>query len=404
MWSMGERGYTAYTFSDKFIFRTDNEEFQKWMEYPYTREDGAIKIGIGVEVEEEFVYKMIAEDNVVNKSTFAELTGLIISQKEASDERIAYAAVLVPGEPDHDFEIGEKILTEEEIERVANGWLENYKNIDLQHQLNNCAVPVQSYTTYSERVVKTANGDEYTLPKGTWILGCKVGDEGVWDSIKSGALTGYSVMGIKKTALKSASKSDNIVLKKTLLRDLGDDWIAASVAIVDEPCVPKAKFFSLKNKTVAPKTLWGSIKSLIKGEEIELDEKSLRAIIADEFKTFKSVESAAPAAPTSEPEKAIDSKTLKSEIISELTQVMKSAIKEAMTVDSSAEGEATTSTEAEAIEVKPENLAEAVKSLQEELKTLKNSSTKSRSLKNPGLVQGSDDQDEDRDIYGRRIK
>ena len=196
-----------------------------------------------------------------------ELTGPIVYKSKP--ERIAFAAVLVPGEPDLDADKGEKILTEAEVERVANQWLADYGNIDLLHSLNNVAVPVQSYTTYSERTVK-ANGEDLTLPKGTWILGSRL-DEATWKAVEEGTLTGYSVMGIRRSAIKQAigaMKSEVVDLdasmKKTLLKDLGPDWVAPFVSVVDTPAVPKSKWFALKSAVAEdPKTWYDKIKGVM---------------------------------------------------------------------------------------------------------------------------------------------
>lgn len=209
---------------------------------------------------------MAAEKN--KKLDGPELTGPIVFKD--SKKRIAYGAVLVPGEPDHDQKYGEKILTAEEIERVAHEFMENYGNIDLLHSLNNVAKPVENYLLPMEMNVEISD-KEMTLPKGTWILASKIGDDDAWDKVEKGELAGYSVMGIKKSALKKmkqAVKSGNTAaiqasLKKTLIKDLGDDWIVAAVSIVDEPCVPKAKFFALKSKEIdaAQKGILEKIKS-----------------------------------------------------------------------------------------------------------------------------------------------
>jgi len=169
----------------------------------------------------------------------AELTGPIVMKNEA--KRIAYAAVLVPGEPDADGEV----LTEERVEKAAHEWMEYYRNVDLQHTLNNVGLPVESYLLPMDMSVKSLEGQEMSLPKGAWILGSKA-DEPTWEQVQAGKLTGYSVMGIKRS---TAGKSqDAAAYKRTLLEDLGDDWIAAFVSFVDEPAVPKAKFFALKSK------------------------------------------------------------------------------------------------------------------------------------------------------------
>jgi len=257
----------VYTFDDAVITKDYNDGKLYEISYNFVGED-VVLVGEPKEVESVYILKRLTDqkpdislkqgrellEGMMNavKNRGAELTGPIIFKNDA--QRIAFAAVLVPGEPDLDYNKGEKILTEEEVERVANQWLADYSNIDLLHSLNNVAVPVQSYTTYSERTVKVGD-DDLILPKGTWILGSRIGDDAVWEKVQKGELTGYSIMGIKKAALKNllgALKSGeadfNASLKKTLLKDLGDEWIAPFVSLVDSPCVPKSKFFVLKSE------------------------------------------------------------------------------------------------------------------------------------------------------------
>lgn len=168
-----------------------------------------------------------------------EIAGPIVYKDDA--RRIAYAAVLVPGEPDSDGEV----LSPERVERAAHEWLSGYRNVDLQHSLNNIAVPVESYIQPMNRTV-SINGAQTVLPEGTWVLAAKIQDDNTWNDVVSGKLTGYSVMGIRRQALSDAA-GKSVALKRTLLRDLGEDWIAAAVSVVDEPAVPKAKFFALKS-------------------------------------------------------------------------------------------------------------------------------------------------------------
>lgn len=219
-----------------------------------------------------------------------ELTGPIVFK--STPERIAFAAVLVPGEPDLDAGMGEKILTVEEVERVANQWLADYGNIDLLHSLNNVAVPVQSYTTYSERTVDVG-GETLTLPQGTWILGSRL-DESTWKAVVDGTLTGYSVMGIRKTALKEAigaMKSGAVdidaSLKKTLIKDLGPDWVAPFVSVVDTPAVPKSKWFVLKSSgdvvsAEDHKVWYEKLKELVLGTGSAADDRTVSDIVSKE--------------------------------------------------------------------------------------------------------------------------
>ena len=183
----------------------DNPEaFYGWMKY---HADGLLEDG-------EFSSSKSNE----NENNGLELTGPIVFKN--ARKRIAYAAVLIPGEIDSD---GESV-TAEKIEEVAHEWMEHYRNIDLQHSLNNVGIPVETYLLPEEMTVKALDGEVMKLPKGSWILGSRL-NTSTWASVEKGDLTGYSVMGIKRAALKSADNDNEIMMamKKTLLRDLGED-------------------------------------------------------------------------------------------------------------------------------------------------------------------------------------
>ena len=238
------------TFPDAIVFEDVNSELL--YEATYVLSGDTVVFGQPVEVQEMYAAKRMAELGMdlqlveKQETTELELAGPIV-KKSADDLQIAYAAVLVPGEPDSDGEV----LTAEKIEDAAHGWMESYRNVDLMHTLNNTGVPVESYILPDALKVE-AYGNPMELPAGTWILASKLSDE-AWAGVKSGELTGYSVMGIKKAHLESAVKSEEEVLddaafKRTLLADLGADWVAAFVSVVDHPAVPKAKFFALKSQ------------------------------------------------------------------------------------------------------------------------------------------------------------
>lgn len=243
----GEKGYVAQVFDDAVIFHEFDTD--KYFEIKYVLDDdGKITEGEPKEVDLVYIQKRINGNS-------AELTGPIFKADEK--QRIVYAAVLVPGEPDHDFEKGEKLLTAEEIEQVAHKWMEDYGNIDYMHGMNNVAKPVESFILPFEWEV-TIGTEKTKLPEGTWILAGKVTNDKAWKEVEEGKLTGFSIMGIQNTVLKDimkkvadgepANKQFESSLKRVLIRDLGKDWIVPFVSLVDEPCVPKAKFFAIKQK------------------------------------------------------------------------------------------------------------------------------------------------------------
>ena len=308
-------GYVIHTFEDAVVFRVFGDVAEKLYEATYALTEDDVVFGEPKEVESVYVAKRLMDENPdltakelqsiiadvddsgarkeweedwaqcaesfkgkpgvcnpealcswlyyqtkgewpVNKAAAkereaVELTGPFVFKND--EKRIVYGAVLVPGEIDHDGEA----VTAEKVEDAAHEWMELYQNVDLQHSLNNVGVPVESYLLPMEMTVKAVQDEEeMVLPKGTWILGSRL-DEDTYEAAKSGGLGGYSVMGMKRTALKSlredvagksASEGDiKAALKKTLLRDLGDDWVPVYVSVVDRPAVPKAKFFALKS-------------------------------------------------------------------------------------------------------------------------------------------------------------
>lgn len=255
-----------------------------------------------VEVERE------TETKYVPKGTQrGELTGPFVFKD--SKKQIGYAAVLVPGEPDSDGET----LTAAKIEEVAHGWMESYRNIDLQHTLNNIdALPVESHVLRQAESV-SINGEVMTLPTGTWVLASKFNDANTWKAIESGKYQGYSVMGVQRAVVKEAAiKSQAFAFKKTLLEDLGDDWVATHVSVVDEPAVPKAKWFALKAATPDKQTFLDKMKDAFSVKEgrrfsektyktLKAAQEAMAALIkeAEEERTRRSAKSQLEDAPNS---------------------------------------------------------------------------------------------------------
>lgn len=303
----------------------------------------------------------------ISKSKGCELTGPIV--KKDDKQRIVYAAVLVPGEADYDYDKGEKILTEEEVERVAHDWMLNYGNIDVMHSMNNIAKPVETFLLPMEWNIE-AFGNKMTLPVGSWIMASKVIDDAAWKDVEDGKLTGYSVMGIRNTALKSlldsASKGKDIMeeirtsLKKTLIKDLGEDWIVPFVSLVDEACVPKSKFFAIKSKEKDDKEgVISRLVNFLKGQKEESEKELL-----DVTKSLKDI--------VEKKGMAISKATyteLKNAVIA-LNKLMEKADKEREEKNKKAKGDDTEMTDQEVKKLKDEILGELTTKIEEQLKPL----------------------------------
>jgi len=178
------------------------------------------------------------------------LSGTIVTKNAA--KQIVVGPVLVPGEKDSDGES----LTSQKIEQVAYDFMEHFRYVDLSHTLKQSGVPVSSdLLRFEERY--EIDGEEMVLPAGTWMLGVKV-HEDAWPDVESGSLKGFSVMGAKKNDVESfmAAKSagpigmhfDGTKYRKTLLKDLGPDWVGVAVSILPNPSVFKSRFIAVKEE------------------------------------------------------------------------------------------------------------------------------------------------------------
>lgn len=88
-------------------------------------------------------------------------------------------------------------FTKEAVEHLAVKFFadHNSTNVNLQHEFDvEGCVYFESYLVNKERgIYPTEFGD---LPDGTWIVSCKIFNDGVWELIKKGVLRGFSIEGV----------------------------------------------------------------------------------------------------------------------------------------------------------------------------------------------------------------
>lgn len=105
-----------------------------------------------------------------------------------SDRQIVTAPVLIPDEPDKAGDV----VSAENIEKVGTDFMENYRNVDIMHTLENVGVPVESWITRTDLTFEEAGRE---VPEGSWMMSVKVNDEEVWQAVKAGELNGFSIFG-----------------------------------------------------------------------------------------------------------------------------------------------------------------------------------------------------------------
>jgi hypothetical protein len=318
------------------------------------------------------------------------------------EKRIVYAPVLIPDRPDSDGDV----VTAEQIEDWSHNFMALYRNVDLQHTLNNTAVPVESYILTEDKVVESF-GKSISLPKGTWVMAVKVLSEEVWQKIKEGHYTGFSIMAVKKTVMDeiSAKGKDTVIpeaaIKRTTLKDLGTDLEVVFVSIVDEPAVPDATFFSLKSKE---DTWFDRLKNAI----VKTSKKSSEGVKKEEDtmtpEQFEQLLAAVGAINTRLDALESGSAEEAVKVEGEEEEVVEEVVEEAPAEEVAAEE---TATEEVAAEETEEEDAEALKSQIAELKSQLAQATKAKSKKlvpqmttEPVVASKSKHA---RDLSGRRI-
>lgn len=117
----------------------------------------------------------------------------VFINKEDAEQKLVYGVVYEPDVKDsHD-----DFMTAAEIEKSAHGFLKDARNIDTQHDFEaGVGEVVESYIAPTDFVI----GDE-SIKKGAWVLVTKASNE-IWESIKKGGYTGYSLAGTAETIEK----------------------------------------------------------------------------------------------------------------------------------------------------------------------------------------------------------
>ncbi|WP_404407720.1 XkdF-like putative serine protease domain-containing protein [Jeotgalibacillus malaysiensis] len=123
---------------------------------------------------------------------------------KSDEQQLVYGIVYEPDVEDSH----QDYMTAEEIEKAAHGFLKDARNIDTQHDFNaGVGEVVESYVAPADIEM---SGE--TIKKGSWILVTKASDD-IWEQIKKGDITGYSMAGTAEVIQKedkpqSSSKGD----------------------------------------------------------------------------------------------------------------------------------------------------------------------------------------------------
>lgn len=111
------------------------------------------------------------------------------------EERIVFGIVLEPDTVDSQNDI----YNAKEVEKAAHIFMEEHRNIGLQHKamVNDKVKILESYISPVDFTI-----EGQLVKQGTWLLKERILDDELWASIKSGDITGYSIGGTGVRTLK----------------------------------------------------------------------------------------------------------------------------------------------------------------------------------------------------------
>ncbi len=119
--------------------------------------------------------------------TFA-VSGRLLKGVDPSDERFVLGIVLEPEVVDAQGDI----YSPDEIRQAAHRFMEEFGGIGLMHRL-----AVNDQVKVLESYVAPVDFEIAGVPvkKGTWLLGVRVLSDELWEQVKEGKLTGFSIGG-----------------------------------------------------------------------------------------------------------------------------------------------------------------------------------------------------------------
>lgn len=103
------------------------------------------------------------------------------------EKRLVYGIVYEPYSVDTQGDYA----SDDEIEKACHKFMENWQKVGLMHQRDMPDIKVVE--CYVAPTNFRLNGEE--IKKGSWVLAVKVYNDTIWEMVKKGELTGFSLQG-----------------------------------------------------------------------------------------------------------------------------------------------------------------------------------------------------------------
>lgn len=111
------------------------------------------------------------------------------SEDGDEEERFCLGEVLVPDE----FDAQNDAYTEHHVRKAAHFFMEFGHRLGLMHERTLSDNKIRILESYVAPVAMTIEGRD--VKKGTWLLAARIVDDDLWQAVKDGRLTGWSIEG-----------------------------------------------------------------------------------------------------------------------------------------------------------------------------------------------------------------
>lgn len=107
----------------------------------------------------------------------------------------------VVADPENVDSYGNKISAEE-IRSACYGFMERFQNMGIQHKRDSAGNPIlfnDQIVIVGCDVIRQSETIEGTyVPKGAWVMTCRIVDDEIWEGVLDGTYTGYSFEAFAK--------------------------------------------------------------------------------------------------------------------------------------------------------------------------------------------------------------
>ena len=169
---------------------------------------------------------------------------------------------MIPGEPDCDYNNGEKIFTEDEVRKFRETYHEHGGIIDEEHTFlrdgRKVGEPVEDFLTPGALKMTNIHGEEREYPRGTWVMKSKITDPELMVKAEKGEIAYSPTVIPKQRAIELAAAKGRVLIKDV------PDGVVYTLSLTTHPCIDNScsvgksavkygRAISKQNKTILEK-------------------------------------------------------------------------------------------------------------------------------------------------------